>query len=665
MGYVVRDMQIIVDDCVNQKPNLDVPEDICIIAGNTIDFVVEASDPDEDVVVLDATSEILHLANNPGIVTPPNGVLQSTKPPEDTAAMRFTWNTTCDHVRLQPYKITFKVTDHPPSGTRLVRFKSVFIHLLAPPPLYQRVTVNPINKEVELKLKDYPCEDVERFQIWRRVTEYNYEQPECESGMPSFLNYALIAEIPGGASSYIDSNLSFGAEYCYRIVALVADGNLASKISIDTCIIPKPAEAPVITNVSVENTHDSNGRIFVRWTSPFEIDRVQYPPPYQYRIYRSVGLSGNLPYQLVAANAISDTVFTDEGINTKDFSFQYKIELFVPTLTTLPVDTSSSASSVRLSTNAQPNSIDLSWVSATPWYNYTQKFPYHLIYRASDQDSVFQLIDSVNVNSDGFAYTDKGLYQNIGLEANTKYYYRILTRGSYGNPRITEPVENWSQVATDNLLDTIPPCPPVVTLKHVDCRSLPCRGNKYENNLSWQDNTDCAADVSAYNVYVRDDKTQNYVLLSSVSTPNFDHRNLVSRAKCYAITSLDFSGNESEFSEVCSDNCPYFELPNVFTPDNGDETNDLFAAFSEASNDTTKCARFVLNVDITIYDRWGQEVYEKQRVADHDEFIWNGITNSGMEVSPGVYYYAADVLFDTRDPKKQHKQFKGWVRVVR
>jgi hypothetical protein len=164
---------------------------------------------------------------------------------------------------------------------------------------------------------------------------------------------------------------------------------------------------------------------------------------------------------------------------------------------------------------------------------------------------------------------------------------------------------------------------------------------------------------------VRDDKTQNYVFLASVGTPNFDHRNLVSRAKCYAITSLDFSGNESEFSEVCGDNCPYFELPNVFTPDNGDETNDLFAAFSEASNDTTKCARFVLNVDITIYDRWGQEVYEKQRVADHDEFIWNGITNSGMEVSPGVYYYAADVLFDTRDPKKQHKQFKGWVRVVR
>ena len=48
VGSVVRDMQIIVDDCDNNRPELDVPDDICVEVGETVNFDVFATDKDGD-----------------------------------------------------------------------------------------------------------------------------------------------------------------------------------------------------------------------------------------------------------------------------------------------------------------------------------------------------------------------------------------------------------------------------------------------------------------------------------------------------------------------------------------------------------------------------------------------------------------------------------------
>lgn len=665
-GHVVRDMQIIVEDCQNQKPDLTVPESFCVVAGSSISFTAHASDPDNDDVVIEAFSDVFDLAESPAVITPPNGSLQSTKPPNDTAAVTFTWNTTCAHVKEQPYQLILKITDRPPSGPRLVKFKTVQIKVVAPAPQYESVSINPVTKQVVLQWTDYECENVKTFQVWRRVAEYNYEQPQCDNGMPYYLRYKLLDELPFNASSYTDKNLAIGAQYCYRIVALVGDNKIPSRISLDTCIIPKPAEAPVITNVSVRETNISAGEILIRWTSPFDIDATQYPPPYQYKVYRAEGITEGQPFELLTSVPITDTVFTDVNLNTAELPFQYKIELYVPAIADLPVDTSSVASSVRLLSIPQRNNITLTWEANTPWYNYTQKFPYHLIYRAENIDTEFLLIDSVDVNENGFVYTDNGQFQNAGLTRGTEYYYKILTRGSYGNPRIRQPLENYSQISVNSLLDTIPPCPPIVSLKEIDCRNFSCSGNKYFNTITWDNGKDnCAADVRAYEVYVSNDDNDEFTLLTTVTENSFTHSNLISRSKCYKVKAIDHAGNESEFSEpVCSDNCPYFELPNVFSPGNNDEMNDFFTAFTENS-DSTKCARFVMQVDLNIYDRWGREVYSKKSITPENNYIlWEGLTNAGREVSSGVYFYSANVTFDMRDPGQRRKQFKGWVHVL-
>jgi hypothetical protein len=146
---------------------------------------------------------------------------------------------------------------------------------------------------------------------------------------------------------------------------------------------------------------------------------------------------------------------------------------------------------------------------------------------------------------------------------------------------------------------------------------------------------------------------------------------------------VDRAGNESELSEpFCFDNCPYYELPNVFTP-NGDNCNDLFSAFSDRvsvdedgnspceapidlENLRKRCARFVQKVTFTVYNRWGREVYSYQSGGERTIYIdWDGHDNNGKELSGGVYYYSAEVIFDVVDPAKQKQIIKGWVQIVR
>ncbi|WP_276373055.1 gliding motility-associated C-terminal domain-containing protein [Chryseolinea sp. H1M3-3] len=666
-GFSIRDMQVLAEGCSNNKPELIVPDDICVTAGTAVQFTIPASDPDGDLVSIEAFSDVFSLANSPGKITPSGSPLQSTIAPNDTASVQFTWNTTCLHIKGQPYKIVFKVTDNPPGGPRLVQFKTVSIKVIAPVPEIESINVNPVSKSVTLAWSNYPCKNIQSFQVWRRVAEYVYDQPECNNGMPYFLRYTLLATLPGNVITYTDSDLSIGAQYCYRIVALVGENKIPSRISLDTCLIPKPAEAPVITNVSIIETHEMNGSIQVRWTSPFDIEKTQYPPPYAYKVYRSNGWENNTFTELTQ-DPISDTVFIDTPVNSQTFPYEYRIELFVPTLSTTPIDTSSIASSVFLTAESQRGQIKLTWDAQTPWSNYVQTFPFHLIYR-SDQglNGPFILIDSVDVIKSGFEYIDEGKFQNQRLVEDKFYYYKILSRGSYGNPSISQPLENYSQVVASAILDSKPPCTPTVVIDKMDCSNLPCDTDTYYNYISWSysDNS-CLEDGLTYQVFEADAEGDEFILLTTVSDNSFRHSNLTSLAKCYKVVAVDAAGNMSSQSEaVCNDNCPYFELPNVFTPGSEDGRNDQFIGFGP-ENGASRCARFVKQIDLKIYNRWGTEIYSTNKIVPKGgTFLWDGTSNTGRQLDSGVYYYSANVTFDVRNPAQQTKIIKGWVHLIR
>jgi gliding motility-associated-like protein len=78
------------------------------------------------------------------------------------------------------------------------------------------------------------------------------------------------------------------------------------------------------------------------------------------------------------------------------------------------------------------------------------------------------------------------------------------------------------------------------------------------------------------------------------------------------------------------DNCPEYELPNVITV-NGDGINDFFKAIKN---------RFVKDIDLKVYNRWGTLVYETTDPA----FNWDGkVIQSKLQATEGTYFYVCDV----------------------
>lgn len=709
MGYVTRDMQIIVEDCDNQRPELIVPQDICVEAGEVIDQQIFGYDPDSNEIKIEAFSQVFSIDPSRAVISDPVPNDFQPSSPNSHASITFHWQTDCKHIKEQPYQVVFKITDNPNSGptpkqgTRLIQFKTWNIRVVGPAPQWNAVDVDQSERKATLTWDSYACPNATTMQVWRRVDSFPFIPPECVTGMPDFLGFTQIAEVPIAQTSFVDNNngrgLALAAQYCYRLVAVFpAPGGGESYLSKDTCLAPIEAVAPVITNVTVDKTANENGQITVKWRPPFDLKPADFPPPYQYQIFRAEGITGDIKLQLLNPGKQTDTVFvdTEQALSTETLIYNYRV--FAYDANDNKLDTSDVASTVRLEAKPLLKKIELVWAADVPWSIQTDSFPWHRIYRGTSiqKDDELQLIDSVNVNQSGFIYTDDGRFNGVPLDENTIYCYRVLTRGSYGNKRIASPLLNYSQTICAQPNDNTPPCKPDLKITPVSCEdrlnSLSCGFSIQNNVITWSRPTDaaCRNDVVSYNVYVSLKKGSDFApLATNVRDTFYVHAGLSSSARCYKIEAVDRSGNTSELSEeFCFDNCPYYELPNVFTPGGIDKCNQFFSAFSDRvdidengngpcnapvdlANLRLRCARYVQAVEFKVYNRWGKEVYnytgdifgqggEKSIYID-----WDGKDTQGVDLSEGVYYYVAQVTYDVVDPDQAVKTLKGWVHLVR
>src|SRR5690606_25212987 len=224
----------------------------------------------------------------------------------------------CSHVRAQPYAVVFKVTDNPPTGTQLATFKTWFITVVGPPPEWNTYTADDSKRHVTVTWDPYTCANAQTMQVWRKVDGSDFEPSTCETGMPEYLGYELVGTVPiAEANSFTDTNggkgLVPGAKYCYRLVAVFPPSTGSeSLVSQDLCIDPFPIITPVITNVSVLETSDSNGEIEVRWMRPVDLP----PADYDYVISRHTGFTRTNDSTIVTTT--KDTVFVDTGLNTRN-----------------------------------------------------------------------------------------------------------------------------------------------------------------------------------------------------------------------------------------------------------------------------------------------------------------------------------------------------------
>lgn len=88
-------------------------------------------------------------------------------------------------------------------------------------------------------------------------------------------------------------------------------------------------------------------------------------------------------------------------------------------------------------------------------------------------------------------------------------------------------------------------------------------------------------------------------------------------------------------------------MPNVFTP-NQDGINDWFIPIESER---------ISSMHTTIYNRWGKEVFS----SNHPMIVWKGITENGIKVSDGVYFW---VIYYT-DIEGNKSSAKGHVTLLR
>ena len=686
MGYVERDMQIIVCASDNERPIIDAPDPVCVEAGTNINEIITATDPDGHPVKIEAFGGPFEV-NNPATYSPNPATYQNIP-----GSMEFDWNTVCGHVRERPYEVQLKVTDQPPTGPALVEFATWEITVVGPAPTGLTTTPQAASS-MQLNWDNYTCSNADSMQIWRRVGTYDIMVDECQLGMPPNTGYELAAVVPITQTSYLDDNnglgLSAGSNYCYRLVAefpSAGEGKSESYISAETCD-SLLIDVPVITNVDIEETSQTNGEILVRWTPPYQIDQGTNPPPYTYQVLRGEGMEDSEEYVLLNTTPTSDTVFIDNSANspsapnTFNQSYNYRIILYSNGNL---VDTSSMASTVRLDLTPLLQAIDLKWSATVPWSLQDPGFKYHYIYR--DQVDLFDpdvlmLIDSVEVINSPLAYTDNGAFNNEPLDENQEYCYYVSTYGSYGNELLPEPLINKSQITCAQPNDTISPCrPPILSFSdNFSCEDFfqqECGANIFENRIEWtvdQDPT-CDMDIQFYNVwYSATGMEGDYQIVGTSFNTEFTHEDLPSFKGCYRIQAVDRSGNTSEMTdEICRDNCPNFRLPNAFSPNN-DGVNDTFTPyyndqFSDIEGfENANCTRFVESVLFTVFDRSGKELYSYNSVNNENNVLinWDGYSNTGLEVPAGVYYYSAEVEFDVLEQSVPTEVFSGWVQILR
>jgi gliding motility-associated-like protein len=676
IGIVTRDMQIIVRDNINRRPLLEIPNDTCIVAGSPLPGFVRATDPDGNRIRLSASSALFQ-SNFP---LPRARFVVPAPIQNNPATGNFFWQTECLHVREQPYQVVFRAEDLPSPDTsrKLVDIKTWQIRVVGPKPTGLRATAE--GNAISLSWDAYRCSNAAEMIIWRKTGCGQMPDDPCRTGVDPASGYVAVGRVPIGTTVFRDDNkgqgLASGVSYSYVISAGFAPPAGGESLASDAVCASLALDVPFITNVSVERTSKTAGEIFVRWMQPRELNTANFPGPYRYELYRASGLSGT-DFSLVdsrtvssfAAATLGDTTFRDTGLNTLDSGYVYRV-LFYYQSSRLK-DSSATASSVRLSVTPGVNSLQLSWQANVPWSNAGTT---HKVYRESrTTPGRFELLADVAVGAEGsFRYVDTGGNGRV-LDEDSTYCYYVETYGSYGNAKILSPLINKSQIACAAPLDTLKPCPPVLSIDALDCSSLSkeafCGQSFFSNKLSWVDGTasggqGCDEDIVAYRLYYkRYEEDTDFTLIATINSPQppakfYEHGGLRSFAGCYYVTAVDEDGQESVPSNtVCKDNCPYYELPNVFTP-NGDGKNDVLEPFD--------CPRFVESVSFTVYNRWGRPMYETNNISiNWTGRIGQGEGSGGEEVTNGVYYYLAKVRFARLRRSDEQVEIKSWVHLLR
>jgi gliding motility-associated-like protein len=627
IGMVERDMQIEVYNTKNRPPVNGPLKDLCVEAGHPVSFIVSATDPNNDSIDLKATSGVFTLSSCPAHFVG----IDSAK---GHSSSRFTWTPCFSAVRNQPYNIIIKSDDNN-SDIKLSDIDNMTIKVLGPSPLL--LTAIPQGKFINLGWSNYGTTAIAGFAIYRREGASTFTTDSCDSGLPASSGFVKVGYISGSSTVlYTDTEngqgLQFGKEYTYRIVAVFNNGT-ESKASneITTTLV---SGVPVIKNVSVRNTDQTNGSIFLSWKKPLHLDTIPNASgPYEYIISRADGINGTSYSQIksITTADLNDTVYVDTLINTQVRGYIYKIELWNrKSGHEFMIGDPGFASSVFIVLSPGDRKTRFLISRNVPWIN--------------TRYDIYRLNNSI-MKYDSVGTTNQLEYIDTGLVNAATYTYYVKSSGGYSAANMPKDLVNFSQKASCTPVDNEPPCIPNLNVTS-QCDSL-------YNTVSWSfSNNSCLNDVAGYKVFFKQTNNENLELITTINDRNtftFRHYPGDYISGCYAVTAFDALNNESDKSVmVCVDSCNFYEIPNVFTPNN-DNINDRLLA---------KTSGLVEKIDFKLYNRGGLMIFS----TDKPRIDWDG-TYNGKVVSPGVYFYQCDV-YERRISGLELFHLSGFVHVI-
>lgn len=633
VGSVLRDLQITVsNNCANSPPEIQPINDTCITATNTLLKTVTAIDGDLNPgnfqrVTLQAKGDPFEVQGNKATFPITSAEIQ--------VSQEFRWNTQCNHVRAYPYFVVFRASDN--AQVNLVDYLDWRINVNAPAPV--GIQAEPIGEGINVTWGYPTCNNATGYRIYRKVDSIGYIAPNCETGIPTSTGYRFVGTSLGAANtSYFDNDngagLISGQKYCYMVYAIF-DDDAESYPSFEACATLR-REVPIITRVSVNTTDQVTGSDTIKWAKPTDMDPARFPGPYKYKVLRRDDSSDFSVVFTTPENAdlnLVDTVFENTNINTEENKYSYRIEVYSNDSLVGP---SRLASSPWLQAKPLDNRLELSLDISVPWQNDSMK-----VYK---QDGL-GIFNFIGTSSSSLIYTDSNLLNG------TEYCYYITTYGQYSDSTLEHPLLNNSQILCATPEDGQAPCAP----QNLDVNS---NCELFYNDLSWlnpNDICDTTDDVVSYNIYYTDTEDGDFEVIETVlgaSNTSYSFTDLASVAGCYYITALDSFNNESEPSNmVCVDNCPYYELPNIFTPGE-DGRNDFLIPLPKW--------RYVKEVDMRLYNRWGEEIYTETDPA----LGWNGNNLEGVIMPNGTYYYVCTV-YEIRLSGIVERILKGTVTLLR
>ena len=505
----------------------------------------------------------------------------------------------------------FQLFDRPEN---LTKTKTVEVKVIAPAP--ENLTATAQNQNIQLEWDESICPNASGYKIYRRNSYLGYTPNTCETGVPAYTGYKEIATLNSiDDTTYLDDNngqgLPQGFSHCYMVTAIFPD-SAESYPSLEACATID-RDKPLLTKVSVQSTNTTTGEMDLEWSKPPYVDTANNGP-FHYLIYRAENNTGN--WNLIdSTNSINDTSYTDVDLNTEDNQYYYRLELYQVTPSQRKkISESPHSSSVYLTTTSKDEAITLNFNFDVSWNNET-----YTIYRKDPGSTTFDSITTIKDTT----YTD------TGLTNGKNYCYKVRSTGSYSVSGIITPLINYSQETCAKPRDIDAPCAPTLTVT-VNCFDI-------SNDLQWNNpNNSCAEDVAKYAISYKPLKTGNFTKIHTsepAQDTTYTHQKTNTIAGCYQVIAIDSSGNESNPSNtVCVDidSCDIYRLPNVFTP-NGDGENDYFRPFPYD---------FVESVDMTIYNRWGEIVFQ----TNDPDINWDGThQDNNKDLAEGVYYYVCEV----------------------